>query len=91
MTGTPAAGNLHGKTGTLTGVNALSGYVTQASGRQLVFSAVVNNNLVSVTAVLDAVGVTLASATDEGVPSMASLKAPSSGPADVECSWVKAC
>jgi D-alanyl-D-alanine carboxypeptidase/D-alanyl-D-alanine-endopeptidase (penicillin-binding protein 4) len=94
MAGTPAAGNLHGKTGTLTGVNALSGYVTDAAGRQLVFSAVVNNNLVSVTPVLDAVGVILASATATGVPSTAALTAPvtpSRERTDVECSWVKAC
>jgi D-alanyl-D-alanine carboxypeptidase/D-alanyl-D-alanine-endopeptidase (penicillin-binding protein 4) len=92
MAGTPAAGNLHGKTGSLTGVSALSGYVTDASGRKLVFSAVINNNLVGVTPVLDTIGVTLASATTGGVPSASRLKAPEvREPADVECSWVKAC
>ena len=34
----PARGRCHAKTGTLTGVSALSGYCTSASGRTLVFS-----------------------------------------------------
>ena len=38
MTGTRAAGNAHAKTGTLTGVTALSGYVRGANGRRYVFS-----------------------------------------------------
>lgn len=39
--GTPAAG-MHGKTGSLTGVTALSGYVTDADGQRLIFSVVQN-------------------------------------------------
>ncbi|RKS73212.1 D-alanyl-D-alanine carboxypeptidase/D-alanyl-D-alanine-endopeptidase (penicillin-binding protein 4) [Actinomadura pelletieri DSM 43383] len=42
MVGTAAAGNVHAKTGTLTGVTALSGYVTRRDGRTLVFSSVFN-------------------------------------------------
>ncbi|WP_158581526.1 D-alanyl-D-alanine carboxypeptidase/D-alanyl-D-alanine endopeptidase [Actinomadura spongiicola] len=42
MVGTAAAGNVHAKTGTLTGVTALSGYVTRPDGRTLVFSSVFN-------------------------------------------------
>jgi D-alanyl-D-alanine carboxypeptidase/D-alanyl-D-alanine-endopeptidase (penicillin-binding protein 4) len=42
MCGTPAAGNAHAKTGSLTGATALSGYVTDADGRELVFSIVLN-------------------------------------------------
>ena len=37
MNGTRAANNARGKTGTLTGVTALSGYVTGANGRKYVF------------------------------------------------------
>lgn len=61
MVGTPAANNLHGKTGSLTGVTALSGYVTDRDGRMLVFSMISNNYLSSPRSVEDAVGVTLAS------------------------------
>jgi D-alanyl-D-alanine carboxypeptidase/D-alanyl-D-alanine-endopeptidase (penicillin-binding protein 4) len=41
--GTRAQGNMMGKTGTLDQVSALSGYVTTASGEQLVISIIVNN------------------------------------------------
>jgi D-alanyl-D-alanine carboxypeptidase/D-alanyl-D-alanine-endopeptidase (penicillin-binding protein 4) len=43
MKGTPAAGNVHAKTGTLGGVRALSGYVTGRSGTLYVFSLLMNN------------------------------------------------
>ncbi|TMR07437.1 D-alanyl-D-alanine carboxypeptidase/D-alanyl-D-alanine-endopeptidase [Actinomadura soli] len=42
MAGTAAEGNVHAKTGTLTGVTALSGYVRDPGGRTLVFSVVFN-------------------------------------------------
>lgn len=40
----PLTGRLWAKTGTLNGVNALSGYVTAASGKVLVFSILVNGH-----------------------------------------------
>ncbi|MDT4899036.1 MAG: hypothetical protein QOH25_4113 [Acidobacteriota bacterium] len=43
MRGTPAAGNLRAKTGTIAGVASLSGYVTSATGERLVFSVILNN------------------------------------------------
>ena len=64
MKGTPAQGNIHAKTGTLDKARSLSGYVTTADGRMLLFSALCNNYVVPtrrVDAVTDALGVRLAS------------------------------
>ncbi|GAA2102878.1 D-alanyl-D-alanine carboxypeptidase/D-alanyl-D-alanine-endopeptidase [Actinomadura alba] len=43
MSGTPAAGNVRAKTGTLTGATALSGYVKNPAGRRLIFSIMLND------------------------------------------------
>jgi D-alanyl-D-alanine carboxypeptidase/D-alanyl-D-alanine-endopeptidase (penicillin-binding protein 4) len=43
MKETPAEGNVHAKTGTIDKARALSGYVTTADGRLLLFSLVANN------------------------------------------------
>ncbi|HEY0097896.1 MAG TPA: D-alanyl-D-alanine carboxypeptidase/D-alanyl-D-alanine-endopeptidase [Pyrinomonadaceae bacterium] len=43
MRNTVAAGNLRAKTGTLSNVSGLSGYLTSAAGERLVFSMIVNH------------------------------------------------
>lgn len=95
MTGTPAANNLHGKTGTLTGVNALSGYVNDLGGRRLVFSSISNSALSNVSDLLDSAAVAMASSggaaasslTVKRVPEVAKHVVKRNGE-DVECSWV---
>ncbi len=61
--GTPAAGRVVAKTGTITGVNTLSGYVEGVGGRVLVFSVMVNNHAQEsavITAAIDSIVVELA-------------------------------
>ncbi|UFQ15961.1 MULTISPECIES: D-alanyl-D-alanine carboxypeptidase/D-alanyl-D-alanine endopeptidase [Streptomyces] len=92
MCGTPAAGNVRAKTGTLTGASALSGYVRDKDGRELVFSVILNNHLApSVKALEDAIVVTLASSTrDRAVPVMPrATRAVTERGVDAECSWRK--
>ena len=43
MIGTAAAGNVHAKTGTLTGASCLSGYVTGQGGAVYAFTLLMNN------------------------------------------------
>jgi serine-type D-Ala-D-Ala carboxypeptidase/endopeptidase (penicillin-binding protein 4) len=63
MQNTPAQGNVHAKTGTLSMVRSLSGYAHAADGRLLEFSILCNNWTVpqaDVDKVADAIGVALA-------------------------------
>jgi D-alanyl-D-alanine carboxypeptidase/D-alanyl-D-alanine-endopeptidase (penicillin-binding protein 4) len=65
MKGTPAAGNVRAKTGTLRYVYTLSGYVTTAAGEQLAFSILLNNYFNSDRAIsaredIDAIAIMLA-------------------------------
>lgn len=99
MRGTAAAGNVHAKTGSLTGVSALSGYVTAADGQPLVFAMMSNNVLGSARRIEDGVAVRLAQyrADETGQhPTLASA-VPEPGRQggnlrqDLECSWVKSC
>ncbi|HEY0698400.1 MAG TPA: D-alanyl-D-alanine carboxypeptidase/D-alanyl-D-alanine-endopeptidase [Micromonospora sp.] len=94
MRDTPAAGNVHAKTGSLTSVSSLSGYVTSADGHLLVFSVVLNNYLASsVKSIEDQIAVTLASwSTGTGVAARVARPAPpavTDVPDGLECSWVK--
>ena len=64
MRGTPAQGNVHAKTGFVDKARSLSGYVTTADGRMLVFSFLCNNWTTptsDVEHVQDAIAVRLAS------------------------------
>lgn len=47
MVNTAAAGRAYAKSGSLTGISSLSGYVDSATGRPLVFSIIYNNYLAS--------------------------------------------
>ncbi len=63
MKGTAAAGNVRAKTGTMTGVRSLAGYVTTRDGESLAFAILVNNyegSPQAALAAIDAIAVRLA-------------------------------
>ncbi|GII87355.1 D-alanyl-D-alanine carboxypeptidase DacC [Sphaerisporangium siamense] len=94
MAGTPAAGNVHAKTGSLTGVSGLSGYVTGADGEPLVFSILTNNYLsASPKDFEDAVAVRLArfsrTTPADATGALRSADPRQAPDGDLECSWRK--
>ena len=98
MRGTPAEGNVRAKTGSLTSVTALSGYVTSADGERLVFSIVFNNFISAKPSDLeDRIAIRLAQFSRSGtVDEKRSYRiVPPQHPDPrlgyLECSWVKAC
>ncbi|GAA1999161.1 D-alanyl-D-alanine carboxypeptidase/D-alanyl-D-alanine-endopeptidase [Nocardiopsis rhodophaea] len=105
MVGTPADGNVRAKTGTLTGVSALSGYVTGTGGEELVF-AIINNGHSGPAPrdVQDAIAVRLAEFSRTTTTSADALQprpgapraldvpdAPGRSVGDLECTWAEAC
>ncbi len=74
MRETAATGRLRAKTGTLTGVSALSGYVTTPSGEELAFSIIVNHSPSTsrARAVQDSIGIRLAEYVRDASPLRAS-------------------
>ncbi|QWF77517.1 D-alanyl-D-alanine carboxypeptidase/D-alanyl-D-alanine endopeptidase [Amycolatopsis sp. CA-230715] len=96
LVGTAAAGKVHAKTGSYTGVSALSGYVTAADGEELVFSMVSNQTLGSPRKAEDAVALRLAQyagASDRSQPAVQlTERSQVDSPRDeLECSWTKTC
>ncbi|PZG21629.1 D-alanyl-D-alanine carboxypeptidase/D-alanyl-D-alanine endopeptidase [Nonomuraea aridisoli] len=92
MRNTPAADNVRAKTGSLTGVTALSGYVTSADGEPLVFSIMLNQYLsASPKDIEDQIAVRLAqfsrTAATTDVSPLRATQASQAG--DLECSWLK--
>jgi D-alanyl-D-alanine carboxypeptidase/D-alanyl-D-alanine-endopeptidase (penicillin-binding protein 4) len=70
MTETAAYGRLRAKTGTLSGVSALSGYIATAGGEELAFSIIVNRSpsTARARAVQDSVGAWLADWVRDATP-----------------------
>lgn len=63
MRGTPAQGNVRAKTGTMSNIRSLAGYVTTAGGERLAFAIIVNNfegTGAEATQAVDAIAIRLA-------------------------------
>ncbi|WP_214409558.1 D-alanyl-D-alanine carboxypeptidase/D-alanyl-D-alanine endopeptidase [Sphaerisporangium fuscum] len=96
MAGTPAANNVHAKTGSLTSATSLSGYVTSADGEPLVFSIMTNGYLTGnpKTSVEDAIAVRLAkfsrnAPADVTAPQLRTASPQTGEDTGLECSWLK--
>lgn len=102
MCGTPAADNVHAKTGSMTSVSALSGYVTDADGRELVFSVMLNDYLWStVKDIEDQIAATIAAHSQDATESELSTFSETTEPdtpvgelnedaaPELECTWVE--
>lgn len=88
MAGTPAAGNVHAKTGTLTGVSALSGYVKDPKGQRLIFSIVFNGYKGGApTDLQDKIAIRLAG----GASTAAVMSTQRRSTQNLECSWTRSC
>jgi D-alanyl-D-alanine carboxypeptidase/D-alanyl-D-alanine-endopeptidase (penicillin-binding protein 4) len=97
MCGSEAEGNVRAKTGSLTSVSALSGYVTDADGRELVFSILFNDFLTSnIKGVEDQIATAIAAhgadATESQIATFAeeaerAAEPAEDLPAEWECSW----
>ncbi|WP_082126508.1 D-alanyl-D-alanine carboxypeptidase/D-alanyl-D-alanine endopeptidase [Allosalinactinospora lopnorensis] len=93
MRGTAAEGNVRAKTGTLSGVSALSGYVTGADGEELVF-AIINNDYESAAPrdLQDAIAVRLAEFSRDSGAGVQREPLPLNAPDDgLECTWAETC
>jgi PBP4 family serine-type D-alanyl-D-alanine carboxypeptidase len=91
MAGTAAAGNVHAKTGSLTGVTALSGYVTDPSGQKLIFSSVFNGYQGgSPKDIEDKIAVRLASGKNSVTTTTFGRSVARNG-SQLECSWTHSC
>ncbi|GAB3718182.1 D-alanyl-D-alanine carboxypeptidase/D-alanyl-D-alanine endopeptidase [Nocardiopsis oceani] len=92
MEGTAAEGVAQAKTGTMTGVSALSGYVQGPDGGELFFSVVNNDHEgAAPTDVQDAIVVRLAEYLGNQAPEPATLAQSGSGGGELECSWELTC
>lgn len=66
--GTPGAGNVHGKTGTLSGVSALSGYIYNQTDNQIYLFSFLANNVSSDSATHDAMDDAVLVMSQTGIP-----------------------
>ncbi|GAA2125611.1 D-alanyl-D-alanine carboxypeptidase/D-alanyl-D-alanine-endopeptidase [Glycomyces algeriensis] len=98
MCATPAAGNVRAKTGSMTSVSALSGYVTDADGREFVFSVIVNDFLYStVKDIEDKIAAAIAAHTTAATEAetlrsanVDDIEMPAEDPNhSLECTWVE--